>query len=121
MLYSGGTGWLASALAGIVAAIATLVIFHWLLVLAKSSFTLGLIGLALAAPAASPVYHLVRGIVASSMPSVTWTVAVSGTGAVIFGIFAWTRALSTSHAPHPHPYPQNPYLDKVRNIPYMVL
>lgn len=99
MLHSGETGWLASAAAGIAAAIATLVIAHWLLALAKSPFTLGLIGLAFAAPAAFAAYHLVHGIVASSMPWATWTVAVSGIGAVIFGIFAWTRALSLSPAP----------------------
>src|SRR5690606_24832635 len=58
MLHSGGTGWLASAAAGIAAAIATLVIAHWLLAFAKSPFTQGLIGLAFAAPAAFAAYHL---------------------------------------------------------------
>lgn len=98
-LYSARTGWFVSAAAGIITAIATLVIAHWLLALAKSSFTLGLIGLAFAAPAAFAAYHLVHGIVASSMPSAIWTVAVSGTGGGVFAIFAWTRALSLSTAP----------------------
>lgn len=102
-LHSGGTGWFGSIAAGTAAGIATLIIAHWLLALAKSPFTLGLIGLAFAAPAAFAAYHLVHGIVASSMSSVTWTVAVSGTGALIFGIFAWTRALSLSPESIPTP------------------
>lgn len=102
-LHSSGTGWLVSAAAGIAAAIATLVIANWLLGLAKSPFTLGLIGLAFAAPAAFAAYHLVHGIVVSSMPSTIWTVAVSGIGAGIFGIFAWIRALSLSPEPAPKP------------------
>ena len=103
LLHSGGTGWLASAAAGIAAAITTLLIAHWLLAMAKSPFTLGLVGLAFAAPAAFAAYHLVHGIVASSMPSVTWTAVVSVTGALIFGLFAWTRALSLSPAPASEP------------------
>ncbi|WP_123906192.1 hypothetical protein [Sphingorhabdus sp. YGSMI21] len=102
-LYSGGTGWFVSVFAGIVAAMATLILAHWLLALAKSPLMQTAIGLVFAAPAAFAAYHLVHGIVASSMPSTIWTVAVSGTGAAIFGIFAWTRALSLSPAPAPTP------------------
>ena len=98
-LHSSGTGWLASGAAGIAAAIITLALAHWLLALTKSSFTLGLIGVAFAAPAAFAAYHLVHSIVASSMPSAIWTAAVSGIGAAIFGIFAWSRAMSLSPAP----------------------
>lgn len=102
-LHSGGTGWFVSVLAGIAAVIATLVVAYWLLALAKCPFTLGLIGMALAAPAAFAAYHLVHGIVASSMPSTIWTVAVSGIGAGVFGIFAWTRALSLMPSSAPIP------------------
>jgi len=90
-LHSGGAGWMASGGAGIAVAIATLVLAHWLLALTKSSFTQALIGMAFAAPTAFAAYHLVHGIVASSMPSAIWTAAVSGIGAAIFGIFAWSR------------------------------
>lgn len=98
-LHSSGAGWMASGAAGIAVAIATLVLSHWLLALTKSPFTLGLIGVAFAAPAAFAAYHLVHGIVASSMPSAIWTFAVSSTGAVTFGIFAWARALNLAPAP----------------------
>ena len=97
-LYSGGTGWLASVAAGIAATIATLVLAYWLLAAAKSPIAQAAIGLAFAAPAAFAAYHLVHGIVASSMPSLFWTVAVSAIGAGLYGIFAWTRALSVSPA-----------------------
>ena len=99
-LHSGGTGWLASAAAGIAAAMATLVLAYWLLAAAKSPIVQAVIGLAFAAPAFA-AYHLVHGIVASSMPSAIWTVAVSAIGAGVFGIFAWTRALSLSPTPAP--------------------
>ena len=49
-LHSSGAGWMASGAAGIAVAIATLVLSHWLLALTKSPFTLGLIGVAFAAP-----------------------------------------------------------------------
>lgn len=102
-LHSGGTGWLASAAAGIAATIATLVLAYWLLAAAKSPIVQAAIGLAFAAPAAFAAYHLVHGIVASSMPSTIWTVAVSAIGAGLYGIVAWTRALSLSPASIPTP------------------
>ena len=95
-LHSGGTSWLGSGAAGTAAAIATLAIAHWILALTKSPLTQGVIGLVFAAPAAFAAYHLVHGIVASSMPSTSWTIALSGTGAAIFGVFAWNRTLSLS-------------------------
>jgi len=95
-LYSDGTGWLGSGAAGFVAAIATLAIAHWFLALSKSPFMQCLVGLAFSTPAAFAAYHLVHGIVASSMPSATWTVSLSSAGALIFGIFAWTRVLRYS-------------------------
>ena len=88
--------------AGIVAAIATLILAHWLLG-GGIPLMQATIGLAFAAPAAFAAYHLVHGIVASSMPTLFWTVAVSSIGAGVFGIFAWTRALSLSPASIPTP------------------
>lgn len=102
-LHSGGTGWLASAAAGTAAAVATLIFAHWLLGAARSPIAQATIGLAFAAPAAFAAYHLVHGIVASSMPSTIWTVVVSGIGAGVFGIFAWTRALSLMPSSAPIP------------------
>lgn len=90
-LHSGGTGLLGSIAAGIAGAMATLIIAHWLLAMTKSPLLHGLIGLAFAVPAAFAAYHLVHGIIVSSMPSEAWTLAVSATGAVILGIVAWVR------------------------------
>ena len=98
-LHSGGAGWLASTAAGIAAAIITLIVAHWLLALARSPIAQSMVGLAFAAPAAFAAYHLVYGIVASSMPSAIWTFAVSSTGAVTFGTFVWARALNLAPAP----------------------
>ncbi len=93
-LHSGGTGLFGSIAAGLAAAMATLIIAHWLLAMTKSPFVHGLIGLAFAAPTAFAAYHLVHGIIASSMPSEIWTLAVSAIGGAILGIVTWVRVPS---------------------------
>lgn len=98
-LHSQGAGVIGTAVAAIMAGIATLVILHILIATVQSPVLRVGLGLIFAAPAAYAAYHAVQGITAIAMPTSTWSLALSILGAAIVGVVAWLQIGNLKQAP----------------------
>jgi hypothetical protein len=93
--YHSGYGIIASLVAAVLAAIATIAIAQLALGLAKSDLTRAAIGLLFALPTALAGYHAVHGIAVVTMPASSWQVAVSLIGAALIATAFWTQWAAT--------------------------
>jgi hypothetical protein len=98
-VHSNGAGFIGTAVAVIIAGIATLVILHILIATAQSPLLRAGLGLVFTAPAAFAAFHAVRGITAIAMPASTWSLALSILGAAIVGVVAWLQIGNFKQAP----------------------
>ena len=89
--YHSGYGTIASLVAAVMSAIATIAIAQIALGLAKSDLARAAIGLVFALPAAFAGYHAVHGIAVATMPASSWQVAVSLIGAAVIATASWTQ------------------------------
>ena len=89
--YHSGYGIIASLVAAVMAAIATIAIAQIALGLAKSDLARAATGLVFALPAAFAGYHAVHGIAVATMPASNWQVAVSLIGAAVIATASWTQ------------------------------
>ena len=97
--HSSGAGVISTAVAAIMAGMATLVILHILIATVQSPLLRAGLGLIFAAPAAFAAYHAVHGITAIAMPASTWSLALSILGAAIVGVVAWLQIGNFKQAP----------------------
>ena len=86
-----GYGIIASLVAAVMAAVATLAIAQIALGLAKSDLARAATGLVFALPAALAGYHAVHGIAVATMPASSWQVAVSLIGGAVIAAASWTQ------------------------------
>ena len=89
--YQSGHGIIASLVAAVMAAIASIAIAQLALGLAKSDLARAVIGLVFALPAAFAGYHAVHGIAAATMLAGSWQVALSLIGAAVIATASWTQ------------------------------
>jgi hypothetical protein len=86
-----GAGILGAIAVGILAAGATLLIGHVLLVVLRPMWLKLFVALAFVTPAAIAGFHATHGIVKHTMPSETWQLVFSVLGALAVGVTAFIR------------------------------
>jgi hypothetical protein len=89
--YDTGAGWPGGILVGLLAAGLTLAVGQGLLMLVRPIWARLLIALAFVAPAGMAGFYATLGIVKHMMPSETWQLIFSVTGAVAVGVTAFLR------------------------------
>lgn len=94
-----GSGAFTALLAGLAAAIATLVVGQMLFALARSPLLRLGVALLFAVPAAFAGYHAVQGIAALAAVPDIWRHVLGGGGALIVGAAAWGRLAAFDIAP----------------------
>jgi hypothetical protein len=99
--YGADAGLLLSAITGLAAATATLVIGQWLLGVAQSSLLRAGVGLAFALPAAIAGYHAAHGIAAGFGVEEVSATVMSVLAGSITGIAAWGGTFRPRSEPRP--------------------
>ena len=97
--HSSGAGVISTAVAAIMAGMATLVILHILIATVQSPLLRAGLGLIFATPAAFAAFHAVHGITAIAMPASTWSHSLSILGAVVVGVVSWFQIGNFKQAP----------------------
>ncbi|MBN9505384.1 MAG: hypothetical protein J0I69_05100 [Altererythrobacter sp.] len=90
-MHAGGSGVLTALLAGLAAAIGTLIAGQMLFALARSPITRLGVALLFAVPAAFAGYHAVHGVLALGGVPDLWRQFIAGAGALAVGASAWGR------------------------------
>lgn len=90
-MHAGGSGVLAALLAGLAAAIGTLLAGQMLFALARSPVARLGVALLFAVPAALAGYHAVHGLLALGGTPDLWRQIIAGGGALFVGASAWSR------------------------------
>ena len=105
-MHADGSGVLAALLAGLVAAIATLIAGQLLFALARSPIVRLGVALLFAVPAGVAGFHSVHGLLALVGAAEAWRAIIAAVGAIAIAAAAWGRLaaldLSGPQQPEPH-------------------
>lgn len=98
--YHTGAGWLGATVVGVVGGGLTLGVGQFLLLTVRPMWAKLAIAINFVAPATVAGYHAVHGIVKHTMPSETWQIVFSITGAIVIGITAFFHVASMATVDH---------------------
>jgi hypothetical protein len=96
--YHTGAGWLGAMAIGFVAAVLTLGIGQFLMMVVRPIWARLLLASVFVAPAVIAGYHATHGIVKHAMPSQTWQIVFSVIGAIAVGVAAFLKVAGMATA-----------------------
>lgn len=94
-VYSAGAGSVSAVAVALIAGVLTLVIGQLTFAFIHSIWIRLAVALLFAAPAALAGYHATHGLARLTIPSENWQIAFSILGALMVGVTAWVKMIST--------------------------